>query len=303
MILLLGHTSIGIYTAPISLLIAFMIPSIFMFLRSQLGQEPIQFPYLAMLQATVVAVGIAVVYHYVRPDDKWIQLAIIPPVMMLWFASLFVLRIIPEYHWKPIRHIAFSAFKGSPLKFDTDAGLGSLKPRERKALRVAVLDRMPAEELVGTTGNGADGAARDGPGTDGATAGNGPGDDLGEWVISGDRNRDDSAEGARLVRLLRRAGQRGGVPVSESSEVDAGISLFLFSDQPVAVRLAKMRELLSAGSNAHELQTLEHLRDALLKAPKGAWGAKGGGKGRRRGKGPSGGAGASKAGSEPAKPA
>ena len=75
--------------------------------------------------------------------------------------------------------------------------------------------------------------------------------------------------------------------------MDAGISLFLFSDQPVAVRLAKMRELLSAGSNAHELQTLEHLRDALLKAPSGAWGRrKGKGKAEGRGaKAPSNGAG------------
>src|SRR5204863_6880763 len=39
MLMLLGNTSFGIYTAPISLLIAFWIPSLFMFFRSQLGQE------------------------------------------------------------------------------------------------------------------------------------------------------------------------------------------------------------------------------------------------------------------------
>jgi hypothetical protein len=104
-------------------------------------------------------------------------------------------------------------------------------------------------------------------------------------MISGDRNRDDSAEGARLVRLLRQAGQRGGVPVAESSDVDAGISLFLFSDQPVAVRLAKMRELLSAGSNAHELRTLEDIRDALSKAPREAWRAQKDGAGEDDGRG------------------
>jgi O-antigen/teichoic acid export membrane protein len=288
MIMLLGHTGIGIYTAPISLLIAFIIPCVFMFLRSQLGEEPIEFPYLAMLQATGLAVAIAVIYHFVKPDDKWIQLALITPVMLFWFASLFVLRIIPKYHWHPIRHIAFSAFRGSALRFDPGAGLGSLKPRERRALRAAVLDRMPAQELVSLTGDGADGGDRGGEG------------DLGEWMISGDRNRDDAAEGARLVRLLRQAGQRGGVPVSETSEVDAGISLFLFSDQPVAVRLAKMRELLSAGSNPHELRTLEDIRDALVKAPDDAWGTgKGGGKkgARKKGGGKSGG-GRKRAGSD-----
>ena len=74
------------------------------------------------------------------------------------------------------------------------------------------------------------------------------------------------------MRLLRQAGSRGGVPVSESSELDAGISLFLFSDQPVAVRLAKMRELLSSGASAHDLRTLEDLRDDLARAPAEAWG-------------------------------
>jgi O-antigen/teichoic acid export membrane protein len=284
MIMLLGNTGLGIYTAPISLLIAFMIPIIFMFLRSQLGEEPIEFPYLAMLQATGVAVAIAVIYHFVRPDDKWIQLALIAPVMCVWFASLFLLRIIPKYHWEPIRHIAFSAFKGSALRFDAGAGLDSLKPRERRALRTAVLDRMPAQELVSMTGDGADG-------TDGGESGG----DLAEWMISNDRNRDDAAEGARLVRLLRQAGQRGGVPVAETSEVDAGISLFLFSDQPVAVRLAKMRELLSAGSNPHELRTLEDIRDALVKAPETAWGAGKGGAGKG---GPKGGGGQRRAGGD-----
>ena len=57
MLLLLSQTEIGIYAAPISMLVAFAIPCTYMFLRSQLGAEPIEFPYLAMLQATLVAVG------------------------------------------------------------------------------------------------------------------------------------------------------------------------------------------------------------------------------------------------------
>ncbi len=124
------------------------------------------------------------------------------------------------------------------------AGLGSLRPGERGALRTAVVDRLPA---------------------------------------LGARGCDGSSEGARLVRLLRQAGERGGVPVSDSSDLDAGISLFLFSDQPVAVRLAKMRELLSAGVSAHDLRTLEDLRDNLARAPAEAWGTQAEGDGRQRG--------------------
>ncbi|MEK6327203.1 MAG: oligosaccharide flippase family protein [Actinomycetota bacterium] len=252
MILLLSQTEIGIYAAPISMLLAFALPSTFIFLRSQLGAKPIEFPYLAMLQATLVASGLVVAYHFAHPDGEWVQLPVIALVMAIWIASLFVLRIIPPQHWHPIRHIALSAVRGSPLRFDVGTGLGSLEPGERAALRAAVVDRLPAQALVPSVVGQADG-------------------ELAEAILSAGANSDSSSEGARLVRLLRQAGNRGGVPVSEESELDAGISLFLFSDRPVAVRQAKMRELLSSGASAHDLRTLEDLRDDLARAPTGAW--------------------------------
>jgi hypothetical protein len=117
------------------------------------------------------------------------------------------------------------------LKFDPAAGLDSLAPDDRRALRAAVVDRVPAADL------GADG----------------------------------SFEGTRLVRLLRHAGRSGGVPVDEQSELDDGIALFLFADEPVAVRLKQMREVLSAGANAHDLRTLEDLRDDLARISRAGW--------------------------------
>ena len=80
------------------------------------------------------------------------------------------------------------------------------------------------------------------------------------WTVHPD------AEGARLVRLLRTTGSKGGISVPDESEFDAGVSLFLFSDQPVAVRLRRMRQLLSAGVDPHELRTLDDLRNDLAKA-------------------------------------
>jgi O-antigen/teichoic acid export membrane protein len=263
-LLLLSQTDIGIYAAPISMLLAFMIPSTFMFVRSQLGAKPIEVPYLAMLQATLVASALAVSYHFAHPDGKWLQLPLIALVMAIWIASLFVLRIIPRYHWHPIGHIALSALRGSALRFDVQMGLGSLTPGDRGALRTAVIDRLPAQALVPSIGEHTDGEPASG-------------------VLVAGGNSDRSSEGARLVRLLRQAGNGGGVPVSDSSELDAGISLFLFSDQPVAVRLAKMRELLSAGASAHDLGTLEDLRDNLARAPAEAWGTQADGDGRQRG--------------------
>jgi hypothetical protein len=123
--------------------------------------------------------------------------------------------------------------------------LRSLSSDERDALRVAVVDRMPPEALIPPE-------SPDGE------------DPLGALVHP-------EAEGARLVRLLRRAAGEGGIPMSGESEYDAGISLFLFSDQPVAVRLRKMRQLLASGENASELRTLEDLRNELAKADDATW--------------------------------
>ena len=243
---LLSYTNIGIYAPPAAMLAAFVIPSTVMFLRTQLGKTPIKFPYIPMVQATVVAVAIAVSYHFAHPADKWLQLPTIAAIMLAWLALLFLLRIIPERHWSPIKHMLLSATgRRSVVAFKKRAGLRSLSPDERDALRTAVVDRMPPESLVPSD----------------STDGESP---LGALVHP-------EAEGARLVRLLRRAGKKGGVQLSKESEYDAGISLFLFSDQPVAVRLRKMRQLLASGENAHELRTLEDLRNDLAKADDAIW--------------------------------
>src|SRR2546423_1160908 len=270
MLLLLSGTGLGIYVAPISMLVAFLIPSTVLFLRSQLGDRPIDFPYLAMLLATAIAVVISVGFHFLHPASEWGKLGVIAVLMLVWFAALFLLRVIPRYHWQPIRHIALSAIRrGSALRFDPEAGLRSLEADDRKALRTAGRDRRPPPlPLAG--GDGTDGEADAGDGARTAT---------------GEKERDGDAvaasEGARLVRLLRHTGMHGGVPLADRSELDGGISLYLFSDQPVAVRLKKMRQLLSEGVDAHELRTLEDLRNDLAKASQKTWDLKAAGNGRR----------------------
>jgi O-antigen/teichoic acid export membrane protein len=246
---LLAFTDWGIYSPPAAMIAAFMIPSTAMFALSQRGGKPIEFPYIPMIQATLVACALAVAYHFAHPADQWVQLPAIALVMALWVGLLFVLRVIPEHHWSPIAHIARSAVgRGSVLKFDERAGLRSIDPGDRGALRTAVRDRLPDEALAPAGG-------------DGAGAGRG---DSGAWA-------ERPPEGARLVRLLRRVGSEGGVPVAGESELDADISLFLFSDQPVAVRLRRMRQLLGGGADAHELRTLEDLRNDLAACADKAW--------------------------------
>jgi O-antigen/teichoic acid export membrane protein len=243
---LLSYTNLGIYAPPTAMIAAFMIPSTAMFLRTQLGETPIRFPYIPMVQATLVAVAIAVAYHFAHPADKWLQLPTIAAIMLVWLALLFVLRIIPEHHWSPIKHIVLAAMgRRSIQAFKKRAGLRALSGDEREALRVAVVDRMAPAALVPPD----------------STDGDNP---LGALVHP-------ESEGAWLVRLLRRAGSNGGLELSNESEYDAGISLFLFSDEPVAVRLRKMRQLLASGENAHELRTLEDLRNELAKAGDAVW--------------------------------
>jgi hypothetical protein len=260
MLLLLSGTDLGIYSAPIAMLAAFLIPMTAMFIRAQRGPKAVDFPYLAMSLATLVAAAIAVGFHYLHPAGEWEKLPVIAALMLVWFASLFVLRIIPRYHWHPIRHITSSALRrSSALKFDPEAALGSLPGRDRRALRAAVVDRLPVATLAPSAAGG-----------DGAAEGE---EELG---MLGD------TEGARLVRLLRDAGRSGGLTIERRTELDGDISLYLFSDQPVAVRLRKMRQVLASGADAHELRMLEGLRDDLAKAPPGVWGVRPGGGGRRR---------------------
>src|SRR5262249_22988834 len=161
--------------------------------------------YVAMSLAILVATGIAVGFHFLHPAGEWEKLPVIAALMLVWFASLFVLRIIPRYHWDPIRHITTSALKrGSALKFDPKAGLGSLKAGDRGALGTGVIDRLPPAVLAPARG---DGHAK-GESTDGAEDGEAELGQLGD------------TEGARLIRLLRDTGRSGGIPLDERSELD-----------------------------------------------------------------------------------
>ena len=57
----------------------------------------------------MVAVGLAVAYHFAHPAGELVQVPVIAAVMILWLCLLFLLRIIPASHWGPIRHIFRSA--------------------------------------------------------------------------------------------------------------------------------------------------------------------------------------------------
>ena len=82
---------------------------------------------------------------------------------------------------------------------------------------------------------------------------------------------EDSDEGARLVRLLRRVGSAGGIPIAESDPLDAQIAPCLFADASTAVRNASMRRVLSAGADSNDIRALEDLVAHLSRVPDDGW--------------------------------
>ncbi|MQA74143.1 MAG: oligosaccharide flippase family protein [Solirubrobacterales bacterium] len=222
---------IGVYAAPIGMIVGFGVPTIALFLRGQLGGKPIAFPFREVLTALVLAAAIAGGAQLLPEINRFVELAIALLLVVLWIVLLPPLRAIPPQHWRPLVHMLRSFRRGTPASFRPRRGLRALDPAEREELRRAVVGRLPAERLAPEAGD----------------------------------------EGLRLVRELRRAGQRGGMPVGEPTEHDAAIAVCLFEDASTAVRNATMRGLLELGVDANDLRSLEDLVAHLSRVPDDGW--------------------------------
>ncbi|MGH2987827.1 MAG: lipopolysaccharide biosynthesis protein, partial [Solirubrobacterales bacterium] len=160
-----------------------------------------------------------------------VELVLAAVLLVLFLAALVPLRVIPRYHRGPLVHTVRSLGRGTPADFRARRGLRTLEPDERQELRTAVIAGLPAERLA-------------------------PG---------------DSEEGLRLVGLLRRVGERGGIPVGRASALDAELAVFLLEDTSRAVRDASMRRLLSAGAESNDMRALEDLVTHLARVPDDGW--------------------------------
>ena len=248
----LSFTNWGIYSPPAAMICrlhAALEPDV---RALAVREKPIKFPYALMVEATLVAVALAVWYHFAHPAGELIQLPFIAAVMILWLCLLFVLRIIPKHHWGPIQsHRPLGAGqRSSALQFNQRAGLRAIgERRARRASRRGARPRPGRHARARLRGRRDRWKLRE----------------RRSWMVHPD------TEGARLVRLLRTAGSEGGIPTGGGERGRRGVSLYLFSDQPVAVRLRRMRQLLSAGVDPHELRTLDDLRNDLAKANDTVW--------------------------------
>jgi O-antigen/teichoic acid export membrane protein len=223
--------AIGVYAAPVGMIVGFGLPALFLFIRGQRGKKPLYFPYREVLIALALAVLICGFAELLPEFNHWLELAMAGALCLLWIVLLAPLRAIPPEHWKPIVHMIRSFRRGTPADFRPRKGLRALDPATRDELRRAVVGRLPRARL----------------------------------------RPDASGEGAMLVAALRTVGQEGGIPVGEATEHDPRMAVFLFEDASTAVRNASMRKLLDEGADPNDLRSLEDLVSTLARVPVEAW--------------------------------
>jgi hypothetical protein len=209
-------------------------PCAYLFIRGQRGPDRIAFPYREVGTALAVAAVIGIGYDLLESSlSVAADIVVAVAFAALYVSLLFVLRVIPETHWEALTHMARSLASGRPDEFKPRVGLRALEQSERDALRSAV------------EGSWAAGAGASGGGGNGSPA--------------------------QLMRSLRTAGERGGVPVGDVTPLDPDIGAYLFSSDPTAMRNAMMRRLLAEGADAKDLRALEDLVAHLAAVPDGAW--------------------------------
>jgi O-antigen/teichoic acid export membrane protein len=230
---------IDIYAAPVGMVVGLLPPCAYLFIRGQRGPDRIAFPYREVGTALAVAAVITVVYELLEPSlSVAADIVVAIALAALYVCLLFVLRVIPESHWEALSHMARSLASGRPDRFQPRRGLRALEQDDRDALRAAIDSSW---------------AARSGSGQ----------------PPSAPAVADDGQD--RLVRCLRVAGERGGVPVGGGTALDGEIGKYLFSAAPTAVRNATLRRLLDEGADAADLRALEDLIAHLASVPDDAW--------------------------------
>ncbi len=241
---------IGIYAAPVGMLVGFSIPVSYFFLRSQLGESPLAFPYPEVLKGLLAAIVIGGGFHLLPELPPLAEVGVVVGLLALYGALLFVLRVIPENHWPALSTMATSILSGRPDQVNPRRGLRALTAEDREDLRVAVCEKLPPPAFAEPAPVPMR-TLRDGK-------------PIGVEV--------EGTRGARLVWALRGAGRMGGSPVRRRSDWDGEqLAEFLFADEPPAVRIATMRTLLSAGADPKDLRALEDLVQHLSRVPDDAW--------------------------------
>ena len=137
---------IGVYAAPIGMIVGFYLPALFLYIKGQ-RNKPLIYPYRQIATALALAVGIAAINQLVPEYNHWLEALAAVLLGLIWIALLVPFRAIPEQHWKPLLHMIRSFRRGTPASFRPRRGLRSLDPAVRDDLRLAVVGRLPRERL------------------------------------------------------------------------------------------------------------------------------------------------------------
>ena len=144
---------IGVYAAPVGMIVGFGIPVSLLFIRGQLT-KPIGFPYREVATALLLAAAFVGVFKLLPDTGPVIEAVFAVALIGLWIVLLGPLRAIPPQHWRPLVHMVRSFRRGTPVDFRARRGLRALEPDEREELRIAVVGRLPRERLEPEAGEG-----------------------------------------------------------------------------------------------------------------------------------------------------
>jgi len=242
---------IGVKAAPVAMMLAFALPTIYVFMRSQRGRSPIILPWRQMFICCGLAVLVGAAHGLIDPGGIVLDLIAGTAAILLWLVLCGLLGAVPVAH----RGALLTMVRGLRRPhhgFEAAAGLEALRPRERKSLRRAVVRGLPAEE-----------AAK--PALTMRRNGGGNGE-------PGDPN-------AVLVEILRRTAEEGGAPGvpdgyarRDDPTRDAQIGAYLFAQAPIAARDQMGKKLINDGvAEPFDLHTLEHVLTALRRAEQPVW--------------------------------
>ena len=200
-----------------------------------------------------MAAAIAVLFPFLHPANKWLQLELVALLMRLARPAA-VTRVVPVMHRRRSAQVAKGAFRRA-AGFNRDRGLRALTPKNREKLRRAIVEKIPVEELTRSragrprprSGNGAGGSG-DGAASGGASRSVGSG--RGRTALFDPREQAPATRRSPTGRPSDScaccAGWGGRAACRSAAHRDDGrIAKFLFADVPIAARIATMRGLVS----------------------------------------------------------
>ena len=137
---------LGVEGAPLAMMAAFLPPSLYIYWRSQRGRSPIRMPWRSMLLSCGLAVAIAWLHGRLDLGDSIVVEALAGmAAIAVWAVLCLVTGAVPAAHRMPLVAMLRGLRDRGSHGFEADAGLETLNPRERRALRRAIVRGLPPE--------------------------------------------------------------------------------------------------------------------------------------------------------------